>query len=230
MTQKTDIPISTNKPKSNEWFIRFVLRWSGYCLLALTLFDVIGIFVPLRFTDSAWEYQMIGSLVERVPVPLIGLALVLLTEKNVRILRVLSVASVVIGVLYLLLIPLAVSNTVLINRKNYLQITTQVNQQLTQFQQFENQLNKATTAQDVNNLAAFVYGRGRTPDIKDPQQLKSQLSSEVTKAKAAVKAKSEATQANTRLSLIKSSVKWILGSLVSGVLFISISRATSKLL
>lgn len=52
------------------------LRWVGYGLLLLALFDTIEVLTPPQFTNPAWEFQTIGALVERVPVPLLGLVLV----------------------------------------------------------------------------------------------------------------------------------------------------------
>lgn len=53
-----------------------LLRWVGYGLLVLALMDVVDILLPPQLMNPAWEFQTIGALVERVPVPLLGLALV----------------------------------------------------------------------------------------------------------------------------------------------------------
>jgi membrane-bound ClpP family serine protease len=54
---------------------------------------------------------MASNLVERSPVPLIGLVLVLVGEKNFLIFQFLSKACLVVGVLFLLLLPLFISST-----------------------------------------------------------------------------------------------------------------------
>ena len=61
-----------------------IIRWVGYGLLILALFDVIEMFIPARFMNPNWEFQTIGALVERVAVPLIGFAFVFLAGLNER--------------------------------------------------------------------------------------------------------------------------------------------------
>ena len=59
-----------------------IIRWIGYGLLLLALFDVIEMFIPARFMNSNWEFQTFGALVERVAVPLIGFVLVFFAGLN----------------------------------------------------------------------------------------------------------------------------------------------------
>jgi len=203
----------------------------GYGLLVLALFDFMHILVPLRLMNPMWEIQTIGALVERVPVPLLGLMLVFYGETSFRkkweitFLKVLSWASLLVGVLFLLLIPLVVVNTVRIDKQITYQTSTQVSQQLSELQQLENQVNKGTD-KDLNILATRL-NQGRQVDVKDPQELKSRLLSEITKAKKTIQPQTTAALADRRLALLKNSIKWLLGSLVSGVLFIYIWANTS---
>ena len=131
---------------SNELWFGPLFRIAGYALLVLSVFDIIEIFVPLRFEDPVWEFQMARSLVERAPVPLLGLVLVLAGEKSKRIFKFLSWASLVVGVLFILLVPLGVSSSVRIDQQNQQQLTSQLNQQTTQIQQLRNVVSKATSA------------------------------------------------------------------------------------
>jgi hypothetical protein len=105
------------------------------------------------------------------------------------------------------------------------QTSTQVSQQLSGLQQLENQVNKGTD-RDINILATRL-NQGRQVDVKNPQELKSRLLSEITKAKKAIQPQSTATLADKRFALLKNSIKWLLGSLVSGVLFIYIWANTT---
>jgi hypothetical protein len=56
----------------------------GYGLLLSAFFDIVEMFVLPNFMNPAWEFKTFGALVERVPVPLIGLVLVFFEEKNSR--------------------------------------------------------------------------------------------------------------------------------------------------
>ncbi len=205
-----------------------ILRSLGYGLLLLAFFDIVEMFVPPNFMNPAWEFQTFGALVERVPVPLIGLVLVFFGEMNSRskwefpILKLLSWLTLLFALLFFLLIPLGVGNTLRLNNQSAAQISTLSKQQLSQAEQVEKQLNQATP-QQIDN---FIKSQGRSLDGKNPQELKTQVLSKVSQAKQQIKTQAEATQSFRGLSLIKSSVKWNLGALVASGLFISIWKGT----
>jgi len=207
-----------------------LFRLVGYGLLMLALFDFIHILVPPRFMNPAWEFQTIGALVERVPVPLLGLMLVFYREAKFRkkweiiLLRFLSWASLLIGVLFVLLGPLVVIDSSRIDDQITYQINTQVTEQLSGLQKLENQVSEGT-AKDIKDVATRM-NQGRPLDMKDPQEFKSKLLSEITKTKKTIRPKIEAASTDRRLSLLKNSAKWLLGSLLSGVLFIYIWAST----
>ncbi|MBD2603209.1 hypothetical protein H6G81_01395 [Scytonema hofmannii FACHB-248] len=206
-----------------------ILRSLGYGLLLLAFFDIVEMFVPPNFMNPAWEFQTFGALVERVPVPLIGLVLVFFGEMNSRskwefpILKLLSWLTLLFALLFFLLIPLGVGNTLRLNNQSAAQISTLSKQQLSQAEQVEKQLNQATP-QQIDN---FLKSQGRSLDGKNPEELKTQVLSKVSQAKQQIKTQAEVTQSSRGLSLIKSSVKWNLGALVASALFISIWKGTS---
>lgn len=216
------------EPVDNKWRSNSLLRVIGYCLLILALFDTIDILVPPHFMDPAWEIQTIGQLVERVPVPLLGLGLVFYPKSDFRSKweglpnKFLSWASLLAGVLFLLLVPLlVVDNSRIDDQINY-QINTQVTQQLSGLEQVEKQLNKATTAQDIDGVIARLNLKGLPPNIKNQRQLKSRILSEITKAKKTIRSQALAAGADRRSALLRSSFKWLLEALVSGATFIYI--------
>jgi hypothetical protein len=205
-----------------------IVRVLGYGLLLLAFFDIIEMFIPPGFMNPAWEFQTIGALVERVPVPLIGLVLVFFGELHSRtkweipILKVLSWLTLLFGILFFLLIPLALTNTIRLNTQSVAQIQTVSTKQASQAEQLEQQVSKASPEQISN----FFKSQGRKIDGKSPDELKNQLLSEVSQAKKQIKTQAEATQSLRGLSLIKTSAKWNLGALVAGTLFIFIWKGT----
>jgi hypothetical protein len=216
------------KSVGNEKRTARLARWVGYTLLVLALFDTIETFVPLGFMNPAWEFRMVGVLVERVPIPLIGLILVFYGEGHFRsgweilLLKVLSWVSLLVGMLYLLLIPLALSNTLRLYAQNESQINTQINQRISKIQTVKEQLNKAGE-KDIEQLLARI-NPGRSPDIKNPQDLekiKGQLSSSIAQAENRAQTEAKAAE-NQRTTLVKTSLKFNLGALVAGGSFIYI--------
>ncbi len=206
-----------------------ILRSLGYGLLLLAFFDIVEMFVPPNFMNPAWEFQTFGALVERVPVPLIGLVLVFFGEMHSRskwefpLLKLLSWLTLLFALLFFLLIPLGVGNTLRLNNQSAAQIITLSKQQISQAEQLEKQLNQATP-QQIDN---FLKSQGRSLEGKNPEELKTQVLSQVSQAKKQIKTQAEAAQSLRGLNLIKSSVKWNLGALVAGGLFISIWKGTS---
>ncbi len=206
-----------------------LLRILGYALLLLAFFDILEMLIPPNFMNPAWEFQTLGALVERAPVPLIGLVLIFFGELHSRtkwefpILKLISWLTLLFALLFILLIPLGILNTVRLSSQSSTHINTLSAQQISQAEQVEKQLNQATPEQ-LNNV---LKRQGRSSDGKNPQELKSQLLSEVSQAKTKIKSQAEATQSLQGLNLIKTSVKWNLGALVSGTLFFIIWKQTN---
>ena len=221
---------SVTKLNSKEWWFSPIFRITGYGLLALSLFDIIDIFVSQRFVDPVWEFQVLRSLVERAPVPLLGLVLVEVAENNLRIFKFLSWASLVVGVLFILLVPLGVSCTFRIEQQNQLQIITQLSQQMTQMQQMEDQLSNATTVQDINNVLIRLNPQGGFLESSNPQLIRSQLLSQIAQAEKKVKSQANEKQANARLLLVKTALKYNLAALVCGIVFVLIWGKTRSVL
>ena len=118
----------------SQWQLMNLWRLSGYALLLLSLFDLVEKLIPLQLMNPVWEFQTLGEIVERVPLPLLGLVLVFYGENYRRVrgeiylLKFLSWLALLLGVAFWLLIPLGVSNTIRIERQNQEQIVAQVDQ------------------------------------------------------------------------------------------------------
>ncbi len=210
-------------------------HWIGYGLLVLSLIDVIVLVVPPQIMNPAWEFQTFGGLVERVAVPLIGFLLVFYGEQMGRenwefpLVKILSWLTLLISLLFFLLIPLGVFNTIRLDKQAQSTINSQVNQNITQIQEVKKQLATTQTAEDMENLLRRLNGQGRAPDIQTPEQLqkvKSELSNFISNAESQLSSQASAVQSNQRLTLLENSIKWNLGSLISATLFLLIWRAT----
>lgn len=218
------------KPVENGWPSSSLLRPIGYCLLVLALFDVIQLVFPPHFMDPNWEFQTIGALLERLPVPLMGLGLVFYAHADSRSkwerlpLMFFSWAALVAGVLFLLLAPLLVVDSLRLNDQIAVQVNTELNQQLFELTQLQNQVSKGT-AKDIND-ALTRLNQGPPPELKTPQEMKSLLFSEITKAKQTVQSQADAAMKDRDLALFKNSVKWFLAAVISGILFIYIWHIT----
>lgn len=209
--------------RETPWSVA-VFRTVGYGLLVLALFDLIATLVPIRLTNALWLFETMGAIVERVTIPLLGLVLVFFGEEKFRssieqkLLKALRWLCLLVGVLFLLLIPLGLVSTLQVRGIYKVQTNNQFNQQKVQIERIERQLNQMKD-QDLEN---FIKNQGRTLDGQTPQQAKEQFLTKINKDKQQLRLQFEQAVANRYLALIKNSIKWNLGALVAGVLFIYI--------
>jgi CBS domain containing-hemolysin-like protein len=205
-----------------------IFRVLGYGLLILAVFDWVAIIYPPNFMNPSWEFQTLGTVVERIPVSLIGFVLVFFGELYSRtrweriILKILSWLTLLLTLIFLLMIPLIIGNTVRLNNQNITQVNNLSKEQIARAEQLEKQITEVTPEQ-LNN---FLKSQGRSLDGRGPDELKNQLLSEVSKAKQEITNQAQSTQSTRALTLIKSGVKWSLGAIVSSALFFVIWKET----
>jgi hypothetical protein len=207
------------------------LRWMGYGLLIFAFLDSVSLLVPPRFTNPEWELQTIGGLVERVVVPLLGFALVFFGEFYDRlglerwVLRALSWVCLGLAVLFLLLIPLGVVNTVRLDGAQQQDVTVKVENQMKQLQKLEEQLNQSKP-EDIKTLGAQLGNLGIQVEAQKPEELKATIVTRINKVRADVETQSKAARSGQRTALFKNSFRWNLGALIAAVLFGSLWRST----
>ena len=86
-------------------------------------------------------------------------------------------------------------------------------------------MNKATDS-ELAGFLARINTQNVPQNIRNPQKLRSRLLSELGKSKSILKAEAATTRQTRRLALIKNAVKWGLGCLIAGDLFIRVWQAT----
>lgn len=211
-----------------------VLRFIGYGLLLLAFLDIAEIAIPPQFMNPTWEFQTMGALVERVPVPLIGLGLVFLGENSGRskrarrLLKVLSWLSLLVAVLFFLLVPMGVLNTVRIDEENQQRLDVQLSQGIAELEAVGRELDSATTPDEVRSLLGSISG-GEAPVIEssqDVREAKAALETALTDGEASLQRDANNTLMERRRGLLKRSVKWNIGAIISGALFFTIWKGT----
>jgi hypothetical protein len=209
-----------------------LFRLVGYGLLLLTLFDVIETFIPPKVGDPIWRFDTIGNLVERVPVPLLSLMLIFYGERYGRkkrealLLKLLSWLTLLVSVLFLLLIPIGLTSPIAVSDRNNTRIDNEISQSTAQIQQFQDELSKTSGSE----LAVFFQRNNiQVPpgNLISLEEVKRQVLANSEQVEQNIKAEAEARRRQLRIALMKSSVKWNLGALVSSVLFLRIWRDTS---
>ncbi len=221
--------------ESNEELYTSLVNWIGYALLSLSLFYNISLVIPFRLMDYYWEIQTIASLIDNIPMLLLGLVFAFygkLARKKPEkfILNIASWACLLIGILFFLLIPLGIADTLRINNQNYLQSSNQLSQQTTQLQNFKDKLNNANSPEEITKFIGKVSPGSPALNTSKPQELKQKILSQVTKAEEVAKTQIEIKQKQQQLDLFKNSIRYLLGALVCGALFIYAWRITFLIL
>ena len=205
-----------------------LFRVVGYGLLILTLFDVISALVPLQLSNPGWQFQTAGGFVERSAVPLLGFILVFYEEREFRkkrellVLKLLSWVALLAGVFYFALVIVLFITPPTLNKNSEDQVKAQLAPRIAQAQQIQAQLAKAQPSQ----IEALMKS-GNVPVGTDPQVFKSKLAQDAATAEKNFTTQASVTNGAQRLALYKNAVKWGLGSLVTGVLFIRIWAGTA---
>jgi hypothetical protein len=205
-----------------------LFRVVGYGLLLLTLFDVISALIPPDFGNPGWQFTTAGGFVERSAVPLIGFILAFYGNQEARkkrellLLKALSWIALLAGVFYFALVIIFFITPPGLNDRSQAQVSAQFDPKITQVQQIQTQMEKAQPAQ----IEAFIKNN-RVPNSPDPQVFKAKMMQEAATAERNLKAQASITKGGQKLALIKNAVKWGLGALVSGVLFVRIWAGTA---
>lgn len=206
----------------------FLFRLVGYGLLVLTIFDIVSAFVPPQFSNPGWFFETAGGFVERSAVPLIGLVMAFYGNQEGRkkrellVLNGLSWISLLAGAFYLGLLVICFVTPMGLNDRMQSQINSQFEPKIAQVKQLQAQVEKATPEQ-LSTLMKNAKGS----NITDPQVFKAKLLQDATTMEKNLSAQSDITKGGQKTALLKNTVKWGLGALVSAVLFLRIWAATS---
>ncbi len=210
-------------------------RFIGYGLLVLAALDLVQIFAFSEFTNPAWEFGLIGQLVDRVAVPLLGLALVCLGQHTNRLkaerlaLKSISWMTLIVAILFALLIPLNIVSSVRINRQNNQQLSAQINQASSQLKEAQAQVQNVGSLEQAEQLLVRFDPQSQAeiePNLS-LDEVKDRLTLSLARGERQIKKQAAAAQKNQLRALLKSSVKWNLSAIVSTALFFVIWRSMS---
>ena len=224
MIQKNDTRLSA--PNQSTSHSISLLRLVGYVMIILFILDIAVLFYPLQLMDPNWEFQTMGNTIERIVIPLMGLAFIFWGETQARnkwelfFLNGLSWATLGMAIICLFVIPLVLVTS---SQRLVVQIDTnfgnEFDRQISQAEAIQEQIEAA----ERNEIEAFLENQGVD---SSPQNAREQLLDELATAKNQVRTEIQ-NEINARKELVKeNAVKWILGSIISGILFFYIWRLT----
>ena len=186
------------------------LRLGGGVLLGLFLLDLVETMVPVRWMDPAWELQVMGAIIERSPVPLLGFLLFFYGDDLLRswlgrwMARGLSWLALVFGLALLLMLPLLVADTSRLIDQMQERINSQLQQQVSQSSQLESGLEVAP-AEALSDILARL---GRSGEGQTEAEIRGTLAAELKKVQEDSVARARQVFQDQRFGLMKRSWKW----------------------
>ena len=210
-----------------------IINLVGYVVLFLALLDFAFLLVSAKLFDPSWAYSTSGNLVENVWAFLLGFLLIfyrrdqeLIRPREFTFLSFLSWFALVIGISYFLITPVIIGNAFRINRGRQAQVITQIAQQKSQVQQYSQQLNGASQEQ-LNNLFQNYQRQTSNTKVASAQEFKENLLTEVKQKQATVQNQLQSRSNKQKINLLKTTVKWSIGAIISGISFLLIWKYTN---
>ncbi len=206
-----------------------IVSYVGYILLLLTFIDYAFLLFPPQLFNPVWELNVIGHLVESVWAPMLGFLLIFfrmpqqkVRTKELRKLTWISRLALLMAMVYFLSVPLMISDTVRIYRERHNQYNNLVLQQKTQLSEIQQKLNSSSEEEIIQTFAKspLVLPNDSATVMREKlfKEFKQKQSDSLEQA-------AKINRQNNRSSL-KNSIKWGLGALLSGFLFIKIWENT----
>ena len=112
-----------------------------------------------------------------------------------------------------------------INHKQQARVITQIDRQKSQVKQYSQQLDRVSQEQ-LNNL--FQNYKKKTPDLEiaSAQEFKENLLTEISQKQKQAQEELQTRSSKQKGNLLKTTFKWSIGAIISGMSFILIWRYT----
>ncbi|MDJ0688917.1 MAG: HpsJ family protein [Xenococcaceae cyanobacterium MO_188.B32] len=222
-----------NQFRSQQVFSLSVIRLVGYGLFLMAVIDFVSLTIPPQLMNPAWELQTTGALVERIPVTLLGIALIYYGERNDRtpieqlLLKWLSWLCLILAIAFFLLIPLNISNSIRVYHGQNAKVNLQIAQKIDPINEFKQQLRSAKSPEQIKNILQIKAStKINIPDSVDTKSLKKNLLDNITKQENFLRSQAKNTRSKRANKLIKNCLKWNLGMLISACIFLFIWKNT----
>ena len=210
-----------------------ILRLVGYGLLLMALLDIFFLLVPPQLMNPVWEFETMGTVIERIPVTLLGIVLIYYGERSDRapietlLLKIVSWLSLIAAILLLLMIPLSINNGFRIYHQQKAQVSSQLINQKDSIQQYKIGLNSADSREEIQNiLQNQAKQKVEIPQSVDSQKLKADIIQKLDKRQETIDNQLNSFKNQKKTALLKKCLKWNLGGLISSILFFLIWKST----
>lgn len=208
----------------------FVRYYIGYGLLLWTLIHFFFLIIPPRLTNIVWELNIMQELVENMIFPFfVSIGLIFYGQQGrmklfeLTLLKWVSWFCLFLAILYFLIVPWSVANTVRLYHQKRVEIISQ-NSQLSLAEEFKKKLNNATTQDEVKAIISKEFPNAKIPEkINNLEQYKKNIITNFSQLNENIKQQIKVKEARLKSTikyLIKDLVKLVLSSFLAGTVFL----------
>jgi len=199
-----------------------ILNWLGYVLLFASAVDYLLIIYPPEWTDSDWQLQTSGEMVNHAWVLLMAIILMYLpTRRQIRRLELnfLSLfrwVALLMGLIFILLLPVGVMSARQVNRDVLEQLSSEKESQQEQLEALEQQVRTEQIPQEQ------LQRLGEQLDVSQPNQdnIRSALLEAIEQQKAQLEQQVSQTHNERFQELIQQLIRISIGAFLIGVFLI----------
>ncbi len=204
---------------------RFI-QLAGYIILILALLDAASIVFPPDPMNPSWEFSTFGQFVEKSLIFFLSFLMIFYQGNvtrghgEIHLIRLVSWFALLLGVLYLLMIPLGIANTARLDTQRTAEVTEQFEAQITQLEALQERLQTVEALTPLRNLGQRLQLSESALQTEDPDALKQTLAKQLGLRIQGLE-RQAADQARERtVQLWERSIKWNLGALLASLFFV----------
>ncbi len=220
-------------PNEQQILTISILRIVGYGLLMMAVVDFMNLLIPPELMNPDWEFQIIASVIERIPVTFLGIVFVFYEDTNYRtpiekmLLKIISWSCLVFAIFLILAIPLNINNAFRIYHKYNASVNYQLVPRLEVIQDFQTQIESA----DSQETIAKILQKQSSTKIKIPESLdinnfKDSITEKLQKEETSLQNTAQNSRNKKRYQLLRKVIKYNLGALISIYLLIFVWKHT----
>ena len=221
------ITLGNNK----ERYLIGILPIVGYAIVAMSFVDFVSVLFPLQLQNPDWELKTISTFVEQIWAFLIGLGFIFaryfkenqgdIRSVEIFFLRFIRWFMLIMAIALLLMIPLVLLDTNRLLSFFNGQISTQKNNALKQVSQLETSLAQGDNPDQVRSFAKALNFPPEVLNLPAPE-LQNIIKTNIADAKTKITQEAAQTQKQQSISTWKSSIKSIVGIIITSFTFIVI--------
>jgi uncharacterized membrane protein len=219
--------------RERQRFSLGILGIFGYGLLLLAMVNLLCLLLPGQLANPLGKLQTMGTIIERSPILLLGMVLVFYQAKSDRhpwekiILKILSWVALLAAVTLLLVIPVNITNGVLVYQQQDPQLNTQLVRQKDYLQQFQEKLAGVTSQDEIKAiLQQQINQTVNIPDYVNIPQLKIDILQHLQNNQDTITNQASSFRGQKRSLLIRQCLKSNLEAIMSAIFCLMIWGST----